>query len=112
MEQNKTNGKAIASLSLSCLSIVCSCTWYLSIALGVLGVVFGILALRGENENQRDVAIAGIVVGAVGLALAVTVAVLYIMLYSAIGESGTGTVPDAGSDTAMTLLRTVVSFLQ
>ncbi|MCH5264814.1 MAG: DUF4190 domain-containing protein [Lachnospiraceae bacterium] len=80
----KANVKAIVSLVLACLSIVCCCAWYLSLILGVAAVVFGVLGYRDENPNQEDAAIAGIVVGAVGLALAVTVAAIRIMVYSAI----------------------------
>lgn len=82
----KANVKAIVSLVLACLSVLCCCAWYLSLALGVAAVVLGILGVRDENPNQQDAAIAGIVVGAVGIALAVTVAAIVIMAYSGIAN--------------------------
>ena len=74
----KTNGKALVSLSLACISLVCCIQWSVSLVLAVLAIVFGILGLRDDNPNQEDAAIAGIVVGIVGLLLAVFVAVLFI----------------------------------
>lgn len=80
----KANVKAIVSLVLACLSVVCCCAWYISLILAVAAIVFGILGYRDENPNQKDAAIAGIIVGAVGLALAVTVATMVIILYSGV----------------------------
>lgn len=92
MQGNDTaNIKAIISLILSILSVVCCCFWYVSLVMGVIAVVLGILGLRSDNPNQKDAAIAGIVVGAVGFALAVSVAVMYIMVLSGVS---------AGSSTA------------
>lgn len=76
----KPNVKALASLGLSCLSLVCCVQWSFSLELAVAAIVLGILALRDENDNQEDAAIAGIVIGAVGLLLAVAVALLYIRI--------------------------------
>ena len=77
-ENHKTNIPAIISLILSILSIICCCIWYISLVMGIVAVVLGVLGLRSNNPNQKDAAIAGIVVGAVGFALAVSVAVMYI----------------------------------
>ncbi len=82
----KANVKAIVSLVLACLSVVCCCAWYISLILAVAAIVFGILGYRDENPNQKDAAIAGIIVGAVGLALAVTVATMVIILYSGVAS--------------------------
>ena len=76
----KTNGKALVSLSLACISLVCCIQWSISLVLGILAIVFGILGLRDENPNQEDAAIAGIVIGIVGFILAVVVALLYIQI--------------------------------
>ena len=79
MQDNRgTNGKAVASLALACVSMTCCVQWSISLVLAVLAIVFGILALRDENTNQEDAAIAGIVVGIVGAVLAILVAVLVI----------------------------------
>lgn len=81
MQNNgKTNGKAVASLSLACVSMACCVQWSVSLVLAVLAIVFGILGLRDENPNQEDAAIAGIVVGIVGATLAILVAVLVIRI--------------------------------
>lgn len=81
MQQNKqTNGKAIASLVLSCASMACCMQWSISLVMAVLGIVFGILGLRDDNPYQEDAAIAGIVVGIAGVILAILVAVLVIKI--------------------------------
>ena len=70
MQQNRqTNAKAIASLVLSCASMICCMQWSISLVMAVLGIVFGILGLRDDNPNQEDAAIAGIVVGVAGVLL-------------------------------------------
>jgi hypothetical protein len=90
---NKRNTKAIVSLIISCVSVINCCVWYLAIILGAVGIVLGILALREENKRQSDLAIAGIVVGGVGVSLGIVIAVLYIMMFTMTG-SGTTTTPD------------------
>lgn len=96
MQENyKANVKAIVSLILSILSVICCCLWYFSLILGIVAVVLGILGLRSENPNQKDAAIAGIVVGAVGFALAVSVAIMRIMILS--GVAGAGTTASLGA---------------
>ncbi len=82
MQNNQTNMKAIASLVVSILSVVCCCSWYISFILGAAAVILGVLAIREKNENQRDAGIAGIVVGATGMAFAIAIAVVRILLYS------------------------------
>lgn len=53
MQQNRqTNAKAIASLVLSCASMICCVQWSISLVMAVLGIVFGILGLRDDNPNQ------------------------------------------------------------
>lgn len=84
--ENRTNGKAIASIIVAVLSVLCCCMWIVSLILAVVAVVLGILALRGENKNQEDAAIAGIIVGAVGFTLALTVAVMYILMFANVAE--------------------------
>lgn len=96
METNsRPNGKAIASLIVSCIAVLSCCIWYLTILFAVVGIVLGILALRDEsNKKNLDLAVAGIVVGAVALAFAVATAVLCIMLYSVMNggiSNGSGT---------------------
>ena len=71
METKKINGKAVVSLILSCLSVLCCFAWYLAIIVGMIGVVLGIIAYRESEGGQRDLAIAGIIVGAVGMSLGI-----------------------------------------
>lgn len=92
---NRPNGKAIASLIVSCISVINCCMWQLAILCSVVGVVLGILALRDENKRHQDIAVAGIVVGGVGFALGVVIAVLQIMIYSSSGSDMV--VPGGGS---------------
>ena len=89
MQENyKTNAKAIVSLILSILSVLCCCVWYVGFVLGVVAVILGILAVRGENPRQKDAGIAGIVVGGVGVALGITMAVMQILVSNAVSEAG------------------------
>lgn len=88
----KPNTKAIVSLFLSCFSLLCCVQWILSLIMAMAGLVLGILGLRDENPNQEDAAIAGIVVGIVGILVAITVAVLCIVLSRNTSEQGLETV--------------------
>ncbi len=80
-EVQKTNVKAIVSIVLAVLSVLCCCVWWLSMMLGIAAVVVGILGYRDENPSLRDLAIAGIVVGAVGVAIAAAVAIMQVLVY-------------------------------
>ena len=85
----KPNTKALVSLTLSCLSLICCCMqWMISLTLAVAGIVLGILGLRDDNPNQEDAAIAGIVVGIVGMLVAIVFAVIYIVLSRNTSEQG------------------------
>ncbi|MCR5691923.1 MAG: DUF4190 domain-containing protein [Eubacterium sp.] len=96
--QYGNNVKAILSLIFSIISVLCCCFWYVAIIFGVASVVFGVLAVRGNNPRQKDLGIAGIVVGSVGTVLAIAVAVLYIVLYSQSATEGiTNTVSSISS---------------
>ena len=78
MTEYKTNVKAIVALILGILSVLCCCVWYAGLVEGIVAVVLGILGYRDENPRQKDAAIAGIVLGAVGVALAISTAVVAI----------------------------------
>lgn len=94
-ESSGNNGKAIASLVVSCIGVLNCCAWYLAILLGVTGIVLGILALRGENRRQMELAVAGIVVGAAALAMGVAIAVLIIPFYAVPGDPSIEGMDDA-----------------
>lgn len=69
MEENRSNGKAIASLVLGIVSCVCVFFGYgalLGIVLGVVGLVLGINA---KKENPCGMATAGIVLSVIAVAL-------------------------------------------
>lgn len=101
--RSNLNGKAIASLIVSCISVINCCIWYLAILCAVIGIVLGVLALRDESRKQQDLAVAGIVVGGVGLALGIVIAVLMIMIFSAAGDEIPG--GPAGTDTVLMAVR-------
>jgi hypothetical protein len=86
MQEKKTNVKAIVSLILGCLSIVCCCVWYVGMLFGLVAIVLGILAQRDNFVPKSDLAIAGIVVGAVGFALGFATAMCYILIYTGITD--------------------------
>lgn len=69
MEQNPSNGKAIASLVLGIVACVCVFMGYgalFGIALGVVGLIIGINA---KKESPSGMATAGIVLSAIAIAL-------------------------------------------
>lgn len=105
--RNRLNGKAIASLIVSCISVVYCCVWYLAILCAVIGIVLGVLALRDGSNKQQDLAVAGIVVGGVGLALGIVIAVLTIMIISASGDGMPDSGP-AGTDTVLMAVRSIL----
>lgn len=80
-EEKKTNVKAILSIILAVASVVCCCVWWLSVMLGIAAVVAGILGYRGDNPNLRDLAMAGIIVGAVGVAIAAANVIMQVLVY-------------------------------
>lgn len=89
MQDNpKTNVKAILSLILSSMSLVCCFQWQSALFLATLGIVLGVLGLRGGNPNQHDAAIAGIVIGVVAVLVAVVIAVLWIIMSKNASEQG------------------------
>jgi hypothetical protein len=81
----QTDGFAIASLVVSCVSILGLCTWGIGSLLGVLGAIFGHVArrrIRASGAGGSGVALAGIIVGwtiaAIGLLLVVTLIVMIV----------------------------------
>ncbi|MDX3456056.1 DUF4190 domain-containing protein [Streptomyces sp. ME02-8801-2C] len=87
MAPQPMNGMGTASLVVGIVSAAVFCIWPLAIVLGILAVVFGLVARqrarRGQATNAGQ-ALAGIICGAVGIVLAVTLGVLLIVL----GEEG------------------------
>ncbi|GHE63637.1 hypothetical protein GCM10018771_51870 [Streptomyces cellulosae] len=77
-----SNGMGVASLVLGIIAAAAFCLWPVAIVLGVLAVIFGAIgrgkANRGEATNGGQ-ALAGVICGAVGSALALTFGVLVLV---------------------------------
>jgi hypothetical protein len=57
---------SIAALVLGIVSFVLSCAFYLSIPAGIVGIVLGILSIRGKKDG-KGMAIAGLILAGVGI---------------------------------------------
>ena len=66
-------GMAVASLVLGILSVELFCLWYLSLPCAVVGLILGILSLKSSG---RGMAIAGLVLSIIALAIAVVMIIL------------------------------------
>ncbi|GAA0691447.1 DUF4190 domain-containing protein [Streptomyces thermocarboxydus] len=77
-----SNGIGVASLVLGIIAAAAFCLWPVAIVLGVLAVIFGAIgrgkANRGEATNGGQ-ALAGVICGAVGSALALTFGVIVLV---------------------------------
>ncbi|MBA2809316.1 DUF4190 domain-containing protein [Streptomyces sp. KM273126] len=95
-----SNGMGIASLTLGIIAAVGFCMWPLSIVLGVLGVIFGVIgrakAGRGEATNPGQ-ALAGIICGAAGIVLG---ALVFVLIVAVSDDSADGAPVDAGYSAA------------
>ncbi|MFC4468595.1 DUF4190 domain-containing protein [Streptomyces xiangluensis] len=87
-----SNGMGTTGLVLGIISAVGFCLWPLAIVLGILAVIFGAIgrgkARRGEATNAGH-ALAGIICGAAGIALGVTMFVLVILAPDLLSDSET-----------------------
>ncbi len=76
INRNVAKGKntyALISFILGVISITCCCTMNLSISLGVVAVILGVIAVRNKEDNI-GFAYAGIACGALGLVMGFSVA--------------------------------------
>jgi hypothetical protein len=81
----KTNGLAIAALVVSLVSLV-SCP-----LIGLAGAIMGHIARRQVAERRDEgagMALAGIIVGWIGLAIGILIVVFYIVLFAGLSSSG------------------------
>lgn len=85
-EQWGVNGLAIASMIISIFSILMCCVPIFGLLTGVTSLVLGIMGYRSANPRQKDAAIAGIVVGAVGTALAIAIEIMSVMIQSTVKD--------------------------
>ncbi|WP_228031631.1 DUF4190 domain-containing protein, partial [Streptomyces phyllanthi] len=94
MPPEPSNGMGIASLSLGIIGAVLFCLWPLAIVLGALALIFGVIghgkARRGEATNPGQ-ALAGMICGAVGIALGLLALLYFVVL----PEGGGGADNDA-----------------
>lgn len=72
----KTNGMAIASMVLGIVSIPLSCCCYTGVIPGILAIIFGIISTKDikkslGNQKGEGMALAGLILGAVGLLLVI-----------------------------------------
>jgi len=72
-----TDGKAVTSLVLGIASLLMWCCPLLGVPMAGTGLILGIVAMKGSN---RGMAIAGVVLNAVGLLLAIANAVVGVIL--------------------------------
>lgn len=69
----KEYGLAVASMVCGIVSVVINCcivVWYLSIATAIVGIILGIVSIKG-NKDGKGMAIAGIILSGVGFLIAI-----------------------------------------
>lgn len=76
--QEKPKGFAIASLILGiCSTLGSCCVWFLTIVTSITGLILGIVSLK-RNEGGKGMAIAGIILSAVGILFSIFVMIIFI----------------------------------
>jgi hypothetical protein len=84
----KPAGMAIASMVLGIISAVTFCAWYISVPCGIIAICLGMVAKgkinRGEGGGS-GMATAGLVLGVIGVAIAILVIVLFFLGVSWMG---------------------------
>lgn len=72
----KSGGKAVASLVLGIISIL-GCWSFITIVLSIVGVILGIVNIAQQNP-QKGMAIAGIILSILGFLLSIAILIVYI----------------------------------
>lgn len=72
---------AIASLVMGILSLLGCCCGYIGIGLGALGIIFALLSKREESMNNQ--AKIGLILSIMGIVLAVSVVIIFIVIQAA-----------------------------
>lgn len=73
--KKETNGLSIASLVTGILSVTCCCGSILGIILSIVAIVLGAISKKQQKENNT-MALVGIILGAVGIVIAIVCLVL------------------------------------
>ncbi|WP_328536392.1 DUF4190 domain-containing protein [Streptomyces sp. NBC_00344] len=81
MQQGPANGLGVAALVLGIVGVVVFCAWGLGIIIGTLALIFGILGRKRANRgeaNNGGMALAGIILGSIGIVIGAVTLCLYI----------------------------------
>ena len=84
IQQNNKKGLSITSMILGIVSIVWSFNFLISVACGVLAIIFG---LKGKKMGGKGMAKAGFITGIIGLSLQVIMFLVGVMLGAAVISS-------------------------
>lgn len=79
-------GLAIASMVLGICSIVFCCLGYIAIVIAIVGLILGIVSLKGQRAG-RGMAIAGIITSAIGLILLVVLLIVGFSVMDSVDSS-------------------------
>ncbi|MDF2543982.1 MAG: hypothetical protein K0S47_3700 [Herbinix sp.] len=79
----KNSGMAIASMVIGICSIVLCCVWYLALPASIVGLVLGILSIRGKKSG-RGMAIAGIILCSLGIVIALLLGITVLVVGNSI----------------------------
>lgn len=79
--QAEKKGLSIASMVLGIVGLVCCCFWYIAIPCSILAIIFGIL---GKKKGGKGMAIAGLVLGIIAIALFIILILIPIITSAAI----------------------------
>lgn len=86
--EHHSNGLAIAGLIIGIFAVILGFTIVGGTVLGVLALIFGFLGKKKATTNPsvggRGMAIAGIVLGFIGIATAILVIVLFVTLFATV----------------------------
>ncbi len=81
---------AVAGLIIGIFALILSWTVIIGIVLGVLALIFGFLGKKkatvDPNAGGRGMSIAGIVLGFIGIAIAILVIVLLVTIFAAVAS--------------------------
>jgi hypothetical protein len=74
--EKQAEGMAVASLVLGIVTLVLFCFWPISVPTGIIGLVLGIIAMRG---TKRGIAMVGAILSGVGILVVIVVVVLAVL---------------------------------